>query len=845
MGPPIRVDAPEQVSSFRPKRLFPPVAALIYPRFYRKLKKKEEKTVSIRSVPTKRFLFLAFVLVFWATAPGIRAEIFYPWKDVFIGALDGKNWFGLVFALSRDVAFAFTLRVQKENQVAEGYDLFYLVSEVGPQSPDGQYSRIKADLSLPFGQANETPILIKPSARSDTLTMEWSRRDEKTVIGRILAPKYVQLQVVHYFPWSLSGKYSLLPDGQVQGESGGRTGVHYLFWSDRNGEARAPRQGKDVSLAFSMEDQTSLYFIASVSDSLKATSDHIYRYKNTETIDAFLQEEEARYNNTRVKVRGLFEGVPAAVTNNLFSMVLYQPDRHQLYTPAGRRWIFPGANGAPGVWTIFEWDSFLNALELSTESSKHAADVIKAVLETQYPNGNIPNWRSLDSGTPDRSQPPIGSYTVLKLFGKMGDLDLLKFAYPYLKKWHAFWKAPKANGQPRRDGNSDGLLEWGSDTELVAPAVPSWEEKATGKMRAMWESGQDDLPNWEEASFNEETGTMTVNCLDLNCLYALDAYCLAQIANILDIAEDYSSYLEEYERMKKLINSELWDEREGFYFDRHWDGRFSTRKAASNFYPLLARIPDQQQALLMVKRLLNPKQFWGDYILPTISRDDPSYKDQQYWRGTVWPPTNYLVYQGLKAYGFDAVASEYAKKSSDLFMRSWENFQICPENFDSRTGEAGGQRYQSWGPLFALLGIEEYLDFTPWEGFRFGMLAPEGKGTLSRLAIQGRHYKVEVSSSKVKLTEEDKEIVRANGGSVFRHFLYSENEVSFEVKALKPRKIKIQFLKYGKYQFLLDNKITRVFVGDSLSFDIPEGEHTVLVQFLEEREKKFLFFFKL
>jgi hypothetical protein len=793
----------------------------------------------------KVVLFFGCICLLGQTSSLLRAEIFYPWKDVYIGALEAKNWFGLVLAPSRDAVFAWSLQVQKENQTAEGYDLFYLVSEVGPQSPDGQYARIKADLSLPFGQKNDTPVLIKPASKSDTLTMEWSRRDERTVIGRIQAPKYIQLRLAHYFPWDLSGKYSALPDGQIQGESEGSGNAHYLFWTDRTGEVQTSSDGKDVSLAFSMEEENSVHFIAAVGDSFKTLSDHIYRYKNTKTIDSFLEEEEARYDNSRVNVDGLFRGVAEAVTNNLFWMVLYQPVEHRLYTPAGRRWIFPRPNGASGQWTIFEWDSFFNALELSIESVRHVQDVVKAVLETQYPNGNIPNWRSQFSGTPDRSQPPVGSYVVLKLFGKLGDLDLLKFAYPYLKKWHSFWKAPKLDGQPRRDGNRDGLLEWGSDADLLARAFLPWEAKASGKTRAMWESGQDDLPNWEEASFSEETGTMTMNCLDLNCLYALDAYCLSEVANILSLHEDYDFYLEEYEQMKELINSKLWNEREGFYFDRHWDGRFSTRKAASNFYPLLARIPDQKQALQMVKHLLNPKEFWGDYILPTISRDDALFKDQQYWRGTIWPPTNYLVYQGLKAYGFDAVASEFAKKSSDLFLRSWENFQLCPENFDSRTGEAGGQRYQSWGPLFALIALEEYLDFSPWDGFRFGMLEPEKKGKLSRLSIQGRHYQVEVSSSKIKLTEEENEIVRSNGGAVFRHFLYSESEVSFELKALEPRKIKINFLKYGKYQFLLDNKIKRVFVDDSFGFEVPEGEHTVLIQFLEEREKRFLFFFKL
>jgi hypothetical protein len=253
----------------------------------------------------------------------------------------------------------------------------------------------------------------------------------------------------------------------------------------------------------------------------------------------------------------------------------------------------------------------------------------------------------------------------------------------------------------------------------------------------------------------------------------------------------------------------------------------------------LARIPDDRRAQLLRRHLLNPKEFWGDYVIPSISRDDPAFNDpsnpaKQYWRGTIWPPTNYLVYQGLKAYGFDAEASEFAKKSSSLFMRTWENFQLCPENFHPLTGEAAGQRYQSWGPLFALMALEEYTDFTPWEGFRFGMIQPEDDGRLSRIAVQGRTYDVDVAPGKILLREEGKKVFIADGGAVVRHFLYSENEVRFEMKAILGREVEIRFLKKGKYQLLLDNQPKRIFKGKSVTFDFPEGEHSVLLQLLEE-----------
>jgi hypothetical protein len=184
------------------------------------------------------------------------------------------------------------------------------------------------------------------------------------------------------------------------------------------------------------------------------------------------------------------------------------------------------------------------------------------------------------------------------------------------------------------------------------------------------------------------------------------------------------------------------------------------------------------------------------------------------------------------------VASEFAKKSAEMFLRTWTNFQICPENFDCLSGEPGGQRYQSWGPLFALPAVEEYLDFTPWEGFRIGMLKPDHSGTLSRVSIQGRQYEVRVSDSGTALREEGEEILSGDGGAVFRHFLYNESEVSFEIKTLKRRVLKLRFLAKGKYQLLIDGREVDVFKGDSLKFEVPEGDHTVLVQLLESLSKQ-------
>jgi hypothetical protein len=783
----------------------------------------------------------ALLLVLFAAASlHLSPEIFYPWKQTYIGALDAPGWPGLVLAPSGECAYAFVLRVERGGETAEGADLYYLVSEVGPHSPDGLYARVRFDLGLPFRMGATTPILQKPSPRRDSLTLEWSRRDERTVIGRIVCPEDVRVTIVHYAPWDLKGEYAPLPDGQVRGRAGPAGNPAYLIWVSRPGEpAAAPPGG--LARSYLPDPDRIIAFAAGVGDDPEAVSTRLTRYRNVESIGDLIDEEARLYEEKRVKVRGLYAGVAEAVTNSLHWNVLYQPGSHRFYMPPGRAGIFPRPDGRPDHWTMRGENAFLDVLAVSLESQKPAVDALAAVLETQYPNGNIPAWRSRTGGSADRSQPPIGAFVTLKLFERLGGMEILRAAYPYLQRWHEFWTDRRSEGgPPRRDGNNDGLLEWGADTALVGKNAPSWERNASGRMRSGWESGQDDLPNWDDAPFNEETGTLAMNCVDLNALYALDAWSLAEMASVLGRAADAELYRGQYERVKALVNARLWNDKEGFYFDRYWDGRFSVHKAASAFYTLLARIPDADRAQRMLKRLLDPRQFWGDYVIPSVSRDDPSFRpeSQHSWRGAVRPSANYLVYQGLKAYRLDAIASEFARKSAAMFMRSWTSFGLSPEAFDSLTGEAGGQRFQGGGPLAALIAVEECLDFTPAEGFRFGILKPEAKARLSRVLIQGRHYEVEASNSETLLREEGETILAIDRGAVVRRFLYSEGEVSFDISTLRKCAVRLRLLKKGKYQLLIDGGAVDVFSARSRKFTVPEGSHTVLIQLLEDLEKE-------
>jgi neutral trehalase len=497
------------------------------------------------------------------------------------------------------------------------------------------------------------------------------------------------------------------------------------------------------------------------------------------------------YENSRVQVDGAWQGLAASITNNLHWMVLLKPETGELYVPAGRRWIFPAPDGSADHWTVFGWDSYFNALELAVESEDLAMAAVRAGLATQFPSGCIPNWRGRFGGTPDRSQPPVGSLAMAKLYARFGNRAAASESLPGLEAWAAFWRAEKS-GHPRRDGNGDGLFEWGSDAADISATPPPWEVEASGWQRAAWESGQDDLPNWEEAQWVDEAETFDLGCVDLNSYLAMDLECLAWLASELGLEGKALRYREAWRQLRDRMNETLWNGDRGLYLDRKWSGEWSSRVAASNFLPFVAGIPEEDQPLRMIETLTDPHWFWGDHVLPTISRNDPAFGEQQYWRGTIWPPMNYLVYQGIKRYGFDELAGEMAQRSVALFLRSWREYQLCRENYDSRTGEGGGQRYQSWGPLFALIGLEEFLDVTPWGGLTVGSLAPPGETTARRIRAQGRTWTVAMGPDGLRLDAEGRTVLASSVPLVLRELDLKEDTLSCRIHSARAGELRLE-----------------------------------------------------
>ena len=643
-----------------------------------------------------------------------------------IGALEADRWAGLVFAAGPDdgvgVRLAFTT---PDGHCRDRGDWYWMVSRVGPHAPDGSYARVEFDLGAEPSRES--------APEASTLILEWSRRPHAVALrATVRAPG--RLELIGDAPWGWeprwtvgaaaagwravfgSGEIATVFAGGAGAGAGGRAGREVAGDGEGEGagDAAAGRAGREVARTLDVADGATGRMVMVAAWGGAGAAARAARLVSQ--ADAWIDEARGEWRRRRPRAAGS-PGLVESIADNLTWTVLLQPETGRLYTPAGRRWIFPRpgdgvpapATPRPDDWTVFGWDSFFNALELATVSGDLAWATLLAGTGSRYPNGNVPNWRSRYGGTPDRSQPPVGSYAAIRLHQVHPDLDALAAAFPDLLAWCDWWVADK-EGRPRRGGLTPGLLAWGSDTELVpGPGlVPPWEEGVSGHQRAAWESGQDDLPLWDEAEWDTRRQVLAMSAVDLCSYRALDLECLARIARMLGDDAVANRLASGYRRLAELMNRVLWCDDAGLYLDELPAGP-STRVAASNFLPLIAGIPSRRRARRMLDTLRDPARFWGDWVLPTISRDDPAFDDQQYWRGSIWPPMNYLVLQGLCRYGFDDLAHDLAWKSANMFLADRRRTGFCRENFDSRTGEGRGQRFQSWAPLFALGALEQLV----------------------------------------------------------------------------------------------------------------------------------------
>jgi glycogen debranching enzyme len=201
--------------------------------------------------------------------------------------------------------------------------------------------------------------------------------------------------------------------------------------------------------------------------------------------------------------------------------------------------------------------------------------------------------------------------------------------------------------------------------------------------------------------------------IDACCQQVLSADLLLKMSDVLNVNEDLSELQDERDTLARFVNERMWDDRSSFYVDRFADGTLSPVKTIGAYWALLAGLVPSQRVNAFTAHLDNPGEFKRPHRVPTLSADHPGYDPAGgYWKGGVWPPTNYMALRGLTRAGKDelahAIGRNHVERVTEVFEDTgtvWENY--APES--AGPGKPAKSDFVGWGGVGPVAVLMEYV----------------------------------------------------------------------------------------------------------------------------------------
>lgn len=176
--------------------------------------------------------------------------------------------------------------------------------------------------------------------------------------------------------------------------------------------------------------------------------------------------------------------------------------------------------------------------------------------------------------------------------------------------------------------------------------------------------------------------------VDASIQAAVNGRALEQMAASLKEMDLVAELTAERSHLTHLINEHMWNDELKFYQDIDPNGRFSRVKSIGAYWALLDKglVPEKRLSPF-VQHLRDSWSFNLPHRIPSQSADSEGYNADSghYWRGAVWPTTNYMTLKGLRVAQQPVLAHEIAinhmQNVSETFTHTdtfWENY--APES---------------------------------------------------------------------------------------------------------------------------------------------------------------------
>ena len=307
-----------------------------------------------------------------------------------------------------------------------------------------------------------------------------------------------------------------------------------------------------------------------------------------------------------------------------------------------------------------------------------------------------------------RSQPPFLTRMVLDVYAKTRDKAWLAAAVPAIEKYYGYW-AREPHHVPET-----GLARYYDLGKGPAPEVLSDEKDEKGRThydrvkafykskppefadgydvslfydrkadrltdlfyvadRSMRESGFD--PSNRFGPFN--IGVIHYNAVCLNSLLYVMEKETAQILKMVGRKKDVPNWEKRAAARKKAVQSYLWDEKAGLYFD--YDFKAKKRREypfGTTFFPLWAGIATPAQARKVTASALKLLETPGG--LRTSTQETGSQWDSPFG----WAPLQVVAVRGMRRYGLKKDADRIAAKFLSLVLKEHTEHNAIFEKYD-------------------------------------------------------------------------------------------------------------------------------------------------------------------
>jgi len=401
----------------------------------------------------------------------------------------------------------------------------------------------------------------------------------------------------------------------------------------------------------------------------------------------------------------------------------------------------------PHQWS---WDSACIAIGYAGSNQARAQAELRWLFAGQWKDGLLPHIRFADGARyfpgpefwqtsrspraprhPQTSgivQPPIHATAVWHVYRRAREGEqakgFLRELMPALVRWHEYLYRERTRGDdglveiwhPWESGMDNSPL-WDVALARIAPAhnaIPDYERVDLDFVDAAQRPTDAEYDRYaylvklyrdlgyDSRRIREQCPFVVYDVL-FNSLLVQANHDLAEIARVLDA--DPRRFEAWAEQTSAGLDTKLWDDIEQSYGD--YDVRAGERvgaRTAAAFSPLFAGIPTRDRARQMAERLMASTvsiDGIGRFVT-SVAPEDVNFDPALYWRGPVWPMINWIVYGGLRRYGFTDEATEIRSALLELVRR--EGFW---EHYNPATGRGQGTEQVSWTAALVLDLLED------------------------------------------------------------------------------------------------------------------------------------------